>query len=91
MDVSLGSDGVCTGTGWLELLLPWLKALFASLNTCCVVHDTGGTDGQLLDCWQAALVLHNAQWAWPIAAFAIAYMCLGRPAYNYGQRKGWWK
>lgn len=35
------SDG-CTGFQWLER--------FFSIRPCCVVHDLGGTDGQLLDC-----------------------------------------
>ena len=79
-DVSLGSDGGCTGFGWAE-------ALFPRISACCAVHDVGGTDGTLLDCLQQAL----PTWAWAPAAVAVALMVLYRPVYNWLQRQGWLK
>lgn len=83
MDVSLGSDGGCTGLQWLVNLTPWRDAISA----CCTGHDGGQSDGWLLDCLQHGVPL----WAWPLVAFAVAVMVLWRPVYNWLQRKGWAK
>lgn len=79
MDVSLGSDGGCTGFPSGAFGLEW--------GHCCLQHDLGGSDGALLDCLQAAV----PTWAWPLAAIAVATMVLWRPAYNWLQRRGWVK
>jgi hypothetical protein len=68
------TDG-CTGF-WL---FQWI---FPSISQCCSIHDTGGTDGTLLDCLQSAL----PPWAWAIAAFCVALMVLFRPVYNWVKR-----
>lgn len=83
MDVSLGADGGCTGLQWLVDLTPWREPITA----CCLLHDAGGTDGGLLDCLQSVV----PTWLWPLAAFAVAVMVLGRPAYRWLQGKGWAK
>ncbi len=79
MDVSLGSDGGCTGFPGGMFGLDW--------SACCVAHDLGGSDGMLLDCLQSAV----PTWAWPLVASAVAAMVLWRPVYNWMQRKGWAK
>lgn len=79
MDVSLGSDGGCTGFPDALFGLDW--------SACCVAHDLGGSDGQLLDCLQGVL----PGWAWPIAALGVAVMVAARPIYNWLQRRGWVK
>lgn len=79
MDVSLGSDGACTAFPGGLFGLDWTH--------CCIVHDLGGTDGQLLDCLQSVV----PTWAWPLVAFVVAIMVLFRPVYNWLQRQGWVK
>lgn len=64
------SDG-CTGF-WLA---EWV---FPAVTQCCVAHDNGGSNGELLDCLQANLPL----WAYVIAAFCVALMILFRPLYR---------
>ena len=70
------SDG-CSGFQWIE-------RLFDGVRDCCVVHDYGGSDGQLLDCLQSVL----PPWAWAIAAFCVALMVLFRPIYRLLKPKG---
>lgn len=69
------SDG-CTGFGLFELFFP--------IKDCCVAHDWGGSDGQLLDCLFASL----PGWAWAPAAFCVALMILLRPIYRLFKPKG---
>lgn len=66
----LVSDG-CSGFAWAEWLFP-------AARQCCVAHDLGGTDGQLLDCLQSVL----PPWAYVVAAFCVALMVLFRPVYR---------
>lgn len=73
-------DGKCTGFGWAEWLFP-------QVNACCVEHDVGGSDGELLDCLFGVL----PPWAWAFAAFGVALMVLFRPVYVWMQRNGWVK
>lgn len=73
-------DGGCTGFGWVERLWP-------NATACCLDHDLGGSDGQLLDCLMGVL----PPWAWAACAFGVAVMVLFRPVYVFGQRQGWWK
>ena len=73
-------DGGCTGFGWVESLWP-------RTNACCLEHDLGGSDGQLLDCLMAVL----PPWAWAVCAFGVFLMVLFRPIYVFGQRRGWWR
>ena len=73
----LGSDGHCTG--FPDGLGPfnWLP--------CCVVHDAGGSDGQLLDC----ITSDVAGTGWPgavIVIFCLLLMKLFQPIYNLLQR-----
>jgi hypothetical protein len=84
MDVSLGSDGQCTGVQWLVNMTPWRDALTA----CCVGHDSGWTDGFFFDCLQAALPYW---WGGFIAVAAVFWVLVGRPVYNRLQRMGWLK
>jgi hypothetical protein len=79
-DPSLGNDGGCSGFQWAE-------RLFSGISACCVDHDLGATDGQLLDCLFSVM----PGWAWPLACLALAVMVMARPLYMHGQRKGWWK
>lgn len=79
MDVSLGSDGGCTGFPDGMFGLDW--------SACCALHDAGGGDGALLDCLQQTV----PTWAWPLAGIAVAAMITARPIYNWLQRKGWVK
>ena len=64
------SDG-CTGFGWAEWLFPKITA-------CCQIHDSGASDGFLLDCLQQSI----PPWAWAPAAFCVALMILVRPIYR---------
>ena len=64
------TDG-CTGF-WL------FQFFFPAITQCCLVHDTGGTNGDLLDCLQAAL----PHWAYVVAGFCVALMILFRPLYD---------
>lgn len=73
-------DNVCTGFQLVEWIFP-------VINSCCAVHDLGGTDGSLLDCLQSVL----PNWTWAPAGAAIALMIALRPVYNLGQKRGWWK
>lgn len=79
VDVSLGSDGRCTGfpSGFLK----W------NWSACCTVHDAGGTDGQLMSC----LLDNTPMLAMPVVCLAGCVMGLCRPIYNVGQRWGIWK
>lgn len=72
------SDG-CTGFPDSAFGLDW--------SVCCVAHDLGGSDGQLLDCLQSVF----PEWAWPLAAGGVTVMVLARPVYVWMQRKGWVK
>lgn len=78
-DVSLGSDGVCTGFPDSAFGFDW--------SACCLAHDLGSTDGMLLDCLQSSV----PPWAWPAVGFAITIMIFWRPVYNLLQRWGWLK
>lgn len=69
------SDG-CTGFGWAEWVFP-------AIRQCCVAHDYGGSNGQLLDCLQSVL----PHWAYVIAAFCVALMILFRPLYHWLKRR----
>lgn len=62
----------------------WLQGAFPKIVQCCAVHDTGGTDGMLMDCLQGVL----PEWAWAPMAFCVALMVLFRPAYNLWKK---WK
>ncbi len=64
---SVASDG-CTGFWWAERL--W------SVRSCCVAHDSGGSDLDLFMCW-----VSNQMPLW-VAVPAIALMLLGRPLYE---------
>lgn len=66
----LVSDG-CSGFQWAEWLFP-------DARMCCVAHDFGGSNGELLDCLQSVL----PPWAYVIAAFFVALMILFRPVYR---------
>ncbi len=78
-DVPLGSDGHCTG--FPDSLGPW------NWHECCLAHDAGGSDGQLLDCISS----HVPTWAEVIVILCIALMALFRPIYNWLQRRHWVK
>lgn len=57
------------------------------LSQCCSIHDDGGTDGQLMDCVDAAV---GGEWVWIVlAGIAIALMRVFRPVYNQLQKWGW--
>lgn len=71
----LVSDG-CSGYGWAEWFFP-------AARDCCVEHDFGGSNGQLLDCLQSVL----PPWAYVVAAFCVALMVLVRPVYRWLKRK----
>lgn len=79
VDVSLGSDGACTG--FPSGIGDW------DWSACCLAHDAGGTDGQLVDC------IAQAASGLPIVVIlaAVSVMALFRPVYNLGQRWRWWK
>jgi len=63
------SDG-CKGFQWVE----W----FFDIRPCCVGHNAGGADGELLDCLRTRL----PAWAYVPAAFCVAWMVLFRPVYR---------
>lgn len=63
------TDGHCTG--FPDGIGPW------NWQSCCLVHDMGGTDGQLIDCISDVL----PDWAEVIVLLAVAAMCLFRPIY----------
>lgn len=69
------SDG-CTGFGLFEH--------FFQIRSCCEIHDSGGTDGQLLDCLLSA----TPEWAWPIVGLCVALMLAARPIYRLFKDKG---
>lgn len=75
-DVSLGSDGHCTG--FPDSLGPW------DWQACCIAHDAGGSDGQLLDCITSAVPAPLAI----VVAVGVALMIAARPIYNWLQRIG---
>lgn len=70
------SDG-CTGFQWAEWLFP-------AISPCCVAHDLGNSDGQLLDC----LMANTPEWSWAIVALCVAIMILFRPIYRLIKPKG---
>lgn len=70
----LSADGQCTG--FPDSLGPW------DWHQCCVQHDAGGTDGQLLDCVASSV----PGWAEVIVVLCIALMVLLRPIYTWLQR-----
>lgn len=74
--LSLMSDGRCTGFPNGVGQWQW--------GDCCMVHDTGGTDGQLAAC----LLDHTPVAATPLVFLALALMAFGRPIYNLLQRLG---
>lgn len=71
----LVSDG-CSGFAWAEWFFP-------AARQCCVEHDLGGSNGQLLDCLQSVL----PHWAYVFAAFFVALMILVRPIYRWLTRR----
>jgi len=75
----LGSDGRCTG--FPNGLGRW------QWGQCCIDHDAGGTDVDLLACIIKAIPL----WAAPLAVGGVFTMWFCRPAYNVLQRLGWAK
>lgn len=78
----LGSDGHCTG-------FPDSVGSFNFLH-CCIAHDLGGSDGQLLDCLTAEAA--PAGWGGAVLIIGCVFvMKLFQPIYNVGQRAGWWK
>ena len=84
MDISLGSDGQCTGVQPLVNLLPWRDALTA----CCFQHDLGATDGWFFNCINDAIPY---VWGPTIGGLFIGGVVIFRPIYNWLQRKGWAK
>lgn len=70
------SDG-CTG-------FQWAHEVWSGVYECCVVHDFGGSDGTLLDCWSDA--------GMPIAfaGLALLVMIVLRPVYHWLRDRGWW-
>lgn len=79
MELPLGSDGECTG--FPEGVGPF------DWSHCCVIHDAGGSDGQLADCISKAVpgVFEG------LVYFCIMLMIFARPVYNVLQRWGWMK
>lgn len=73
----LGSDGRCTG--FPNGLGRW------QWGQCCIDHDAGGTDVDLLACVIKAIPLGAA----PLAVAGVFTMWCCRPAYNVLQRWGW--
>jgi len=81
LDVSLGSDGQCTGfPGGVEAF-KW------DWSACCSLHDVGASDGTLVDCVVSAAPGLPAV----VVLAAVTLMALFRPLYNVGQRWGWWR
>lgn len=74
IDVTLGSDGHCTG--FPDGIGPW------NWQACCMVHDEGGSDGRLLDCIAGTV----PSWAEIIVVIAIGGMVFFRPLYNVLQK-----
>lgn len=77
VDVSLGSDGGCTG--FPSGLGAW------DWSACCVAHDGGASDGWLLDCITTSAPGLPAA----LVVFAVFLMAAFRPLYNMLQRWGW--
>lgn len=75
-DVSLGSDGRCTGFPNSFLKWDW--------SVCCQVHDLGGSDGDLAKC----ILERTPVAATPLVFFSLALMAFCRPIYNLLQRAG---
>jgi hypothetical protein len=78
-EITLGSDGHCTGFPDGAFGLDWSK--------CCVEHDQGGSDQTLYTC----IIGVVPTWADAIVWCCVCLMVAARPIYNEGQRKGWWK
>lgn len=72
-------DGHCTG--FPDGIGPW------DWRHCCVEHDAGATNGQLLDCITDTV----PDWAAVLVAFCIMLMIWAHPVYEWLQRKGWVK
>lgn len=72
------SDG-CTGFQWLEAI--W------KIRPCCVWHDKGGTDGQLLDC----LLAVTPDQIGVFVIICVAIMFALRPVYHLMKRMGLFK
>ena len=68
------SDG-CTGF--------WLFEAFFHIHDCCVVHDGGGSDLDLIGC----LMQNLPPWAWPVMLVCVALMMIVRPVYQWLKRK----
>lgn len=79
LDVSLGSDGRCTG--FPNGIGRW------QWGQCCAAHDLGGTDIDLVACLVGAV----PPWAGPLCFGGVMLMGFCRPAYNVLQRWGWVK
>lgn len=75
-DVSLGSDGRCTG--FPNGIGRW------NWTECCQVHDLGGSDIELASC----LLERTPIAATPLVFFSVGLMALCRPLYNWLQKKG---
>ncbi len=75
----LGADGRCTG--FPNGLGRW------QWGQCCVAHDAGGTDVELVACLIAAV----PTWAGPLCFGGVMLMGFCRPVYNQLQRWGWVK
>jgi len=75
----LGADGRCTG--FPNGLGRW------QWGQCCIDHDAGGADVDLLACVIKAIPL----WAAPLAVSGVFTMWCCRPIYNFGQRYLGWK
>jgi hypothetical protein len=55
-------------------------------QNCCVVHDLGGSDEELLTCIREQM----PDWSLPLLLVALAAMKLGRPVYSWLYLRGWW-
>lgn len=56
------------------------------LSQCCAVHDTGGSDGGLLDCLDGQFA--NDYWLGLVIVLCVFIMRIFRPVYNLLQRFG---
>lgn len=74
LPAAIESDG-CSGFQLLELIFP--------IRDCCVVHDSGGSDGLLLDC----LMANTPGWTHVLVAICVAIMILFRPVYRFIKQK----
>ncbi len=68
-------------TGFPDGIGPW------QWGSCCMVHDLGGTWGELATCIEAQL----PDWAGPLVLASIALAMTLHPIYEWMQRKRWVK